>query len=142
MRFMVIGKATKETEAGVPPDPEIFEEVGKYNAELMKAGVLVAAEGLHPTSKGARVRFSGDKRTVIDGPFTETKELIAGFWILQVRSLQEAIEWVKRSPSCFGDESEVEIRQVFEMTELDPAVSEERIERKEQLRANYEKAAG
>lgn len=142
MRFMVIGKATKETEAGVPPDPELFEEVGKYNAELMKAGVLVAAEGLHPTSKGARVRFSGDKRTVIDGPFAETKELIAGFWILQVRSLEEAIEWVKRSPSCFGDESEVEIRQVFEMEELSPTVSQERIERKNELRGLYEKAAG
>lgn len=142
MRFMVIGKATKETEAGVPPDPKLFEEVGKYNAELMKAGVLVAAEGLHPTSKGARVRFSGDKRTVIDGPFAETKELIAGFWILQVRSLEEAIEWVKRSPSCFGDESEVEIRQVFEMEELSPTVSQERIERKNELRGLYEKAAG
>jgi len=140
MRFMVIGKATKETEAGVPPDPKMFEEVGKYNEELMKAGVLVAAEGLHPSSKGARVRFSGDKRTVIDGPFAETKELIAGFWILQTRSLEEAIEWVKRSPSCFGDEVEIEIRQVFEMTELDPAVSEERIERKNKLRAQYENA--
>lgn len=138
MRFMVIGKATKETEAGVPPDQKTFEEVGKYNEELMKAGVLVAAEGLHPSSKGARVRFSGDKRSVIDGPFAETKELIAGFWILQTRSLEEAVEWVKRSPSCFGDEVEVEIRQVFEMTELDPAVSEERIERKNKLRAQYE----
>lgn len=138
MRFMVIGKATKETEAGVPPGQKTFEEVGKYNEELMKAGVLVAAEGLHPSSKGARVRFSGDKRSVIDGPFAETKELIAGFWILQTRSLEEAVEWVKRSPSCFGDEVEVEIRQVFEMTELDPAVSEERIERKNKLRAQYE----
>lgn len=142
MRFMVIGKATKETEAGAPPDPEMWEAMGKYNEELVKAGVLVAAEGLHPSSKGVRVRFSGDQRTVIDGPFAETKELIAGFWLLQVRSLEEAIEWVKRSPPISKGETEVEIRQVFEMEELSPTVPEERVERKERLRARYENAVG
>lgn len=142
MRFMVIGKATKETEAGAPPDPEMWEAMGKYNEELVKAGVLVAAEGLHPSSKGVRVRFSGDQRAVIDGPFAETKELIAGFWLLQVRSLEEAIEWVKRSPPISKGETEVEIRQVFEMEELSPTVPEERVERKERLRARYENAVG
>ena len=142
MKFMVIGKATKETEAGLPPDKELWEAMGKYNQELIQAGVLLAAEGLHPSSKGARVRIAGDRRTVIDGPFAETKELIAGFTLLQVRSLEEAIEWVKRAPAPSKGELEIEIRQVYELTELDPEVSEERIEMKEQLRANYEKAAG
>lgn len=134
MRFMMMVKATKESEAGVMPDEKLLAEMGKYNEELAKAGVLLAGEGLHPSSKGARVRFSGDKRTVIDGPFTETKELVAGFWIIQVRSKEEAIEWVKRVPNPFpGSESEIEIRQVFEADdfgeEFTPALraQEERI---------------
>ncbi len=115
MRFMVIVKADKNSEAGVLPDQKLLAEMGKYNEELAKAGVLLAGEGLQPSSKGARVRFSGSKRTVIDGPFSETKELVAGFWIIQVKSKEEAIEWVKRCPNPFpGTESEIEIRQVFE----------------------------
>jgi hypothetical protein len=109
MRFMIMVKATKESEAGVMPDEKLLAEMGKYNEELAKAGVLLAGEGLQPSSKGARVRLSGDKRTVIDGPFAETKELVAGFWIIQVRSREEAIEWVKRVPNPFpGTESEIE----------------------------------
>lgn len=134
MLFMVMVKATPESEAGAPPDPKLFEEWGKYNQELIKAGVLLAAEGLQPSSKGARVRFSGDKCTVIDGPFAETKELVAGFSLLQVRSKEEAVEWVKRSPRPSRTDCEIEVRQVFEMEELG-SVSAERIERKEQLRA-------
>ena len=140
MRFMVIVKATKESEAGVPPDSKLLAEMGKYNEELVKAGVMLAGEGLHPSSKGARVRFSGNKRTVIDGPFSETKELIAGFWLIQVKSKAEALEWVKRIPNPFPGESEVEIRQVFEAedfgSELTPELREQekRIER--QLREN------
>jgi len=114
MRFMVMVKANKDSEAGVMPSEKLLAEMGKYNEELVKAGVLLAAEGLQPSSKGARVRFSGSKRTVIDGPFTETKELIAGFWILQARSKAEVIEWVKRCPNPMEGESEIEIRQVFE----------------------------
>lgn len=115
MRFMVIVKATKESEAGVLPDQKLLADMGKYNEELVKAGVMLAGEGLQPSSKGARVRFSGGKRTVIDGPFSETKELIAGFWLFQVKSLEEAIEWVKRCPNPHpNQESEIEIRQVFE----------------------------
>ena len=115
MRFMVIVKADKDSEAGVMPDEKLFAEMGKYNEELVKAGVMLAGEGLQPSSKGARVRFSGTKRSVIDGPFAETKELIAGFWLFQVKSLNEAIEWVKRAPNPMpGKESEIEIRQVFE----------------------------
>jgi len=115
MRFMVIVKANKESEAGVLPDEKLLADMGKYNEELVKAGVMLAGEGLQPSSKGARVRFSGNKRTVIDGPFSETKELIAGYWLFQVKSLEEAIEWVKRSPNPFPrGESEIEIRQVFE----------------------------
>jgi len=115
MRFMVIVKATSDSEAGVLPDEKLLADMGKYNEELVKAGVMLAGEGLHPSSKGARVRFSGDKRTVIDGPFSETKELVAGFWIFQVSSKEEAIEWVKRAPNPHpGTETEVEIRQVFE----------------------------
>ena len=115
MRFMVIVKATKDSEAGVLPTEAQLAEMTKYNEELVKAGVMLAGEGLHPSSKGARVRFSGGKRTVIDGPFPETKELIAGFWIFQVKSRQEAIEWVRRAPDPFaGQESEIEIRQIFE----------------------------
>jgi len=119
MRFMIIGKATKESEAGVLPKPEAFEAMQKYNEELVKAGVLLAAEGLAASSKGARVRFSGDKRTVIDGPFAETKELIAGFTIIQVQSLEEAIEWVKRAPNMFPNrETEVEIRKVMDLEDF------------------------
>jgi len=115
MRFMVIVKADKDSEAGVLPDQKLLADMGKYNEELVKAGVMLAGEGLQPSSKGARVRFSGTKRKVIDGPFSETKELIAGFWIFQVKSLDEAIEWVKRAPNPMpGKESEIEIRQVFE----------------------------
>ena len=113
MRFMLLVKANKDTEAGVMPSPELLSEMGRFNEELIKAGVLLAGEGLHPSSKGARVKFSGKKRTVIDGPFAETKELIAGFWLIQAKSLDEAIEWVKRVPNPTGEESEIEVRQVF-----------------------------
>ena len=114
MRFMMMVKATKDSEAGVMPSEKLLTEMGKFNEELVKAGVMLAGEGLHPSSKGARVRFSGDKRTVIDGPFAETKELIAGFWLWQVKSKEEAIEWVKRCPNPHNEETEIEIRQVFE----------------------------
>jgi hypothetical protein len=115
MRFIVMVKATKESENGVLPDEKLLADMGKYNEELVKAGVMLAGEGLHPSSKGARVKFSGTKRTVIDGPFSETKELVAGFWLFQVKSLEEAIEWVKRCPNPMpNSESEIEIRQVFE----------------------------
>jgi hypothetical protein len=137
MRFMVIVKSTPETEKeGALPDPQLLLEMGKYNEELIKAGVLLALDGLHPSSKGARVKFSGKSRTVIDGPFTEAKELIAGFSILQVKSLEEAIEWVKRAPNCNpGSDSEVEIRQVFEMEDFAPILSEEQIQHKVEGRA-------
>jgi hypothetical protein len=137
MRFMVIGKATPETEkAGALPDPKLLLEMGKYNEELMKAGVLLSLDGLHPSSKGARVKFSGTSRTVIDGPFTESKELIAGFQILQVNSLAEAIEWVKRGPNCSPTgEGEVEIRQIFEMEDFAPVLSKEQIQHKVAKRA-------
>jgi hypothetical protein len=134
MIFMVIGKATKESEAGAPPDLELLEEMGKFNQELVKNGILLAAEGLMPSSKGVRVRISDGKRTVIDGPFTETKELIAGFMLLQVRSKEEAIEWVKRGPAPSKGESEIEIREVAEMKDVLPP---ERFEKKEKLRAQY-----
>ena len=115
MRFMVLVKADAKSEAGIMPDEKLLAEMGKYNEELVKAGVMLAGEGLHPSSKGTRVRFSGNKRTVIDGPFSETKELIAGFWLIQVKSREEAIEWVKRCPNPMpGTEAEIEIRQVFE----------------------------
>jgi hypothetical protein len=135
MRFMVIVKATKESEQGALPDPQLLLDMGKYNEELVKAGILLAAEGLHPSSKGVRVKFSGKSRTVVDGPFTETKELIAGFSILQVKSLEEAIEWVKRGPNCHADDYEIEIRQVFEMEDFAPILSEEQIQHKERHRA-------
>ena len=135
MRFMVMVKATKESEAGVMPSQKLLEDMGKYNEELVKAGVLLAAEGLQPSSKGARVRFSGNKRTVIDGPFTETKELVAGFWLWQVKSLAEAIEWVKRCPNPMPGESEIEIRQVFEADDFGPNLTPEIREQEERLRA-------
>src|SRR6478609_6189126 len=114
MRFIVMVKATKESEAGVMPSPKLLADMGKFNEELAKAGVMLAGEGLQPSSKGARVKFNGPKRTVTDGPFSETKELIAGFWLWQVKSLDEAIEWAKRCPNPMAGESEIEIRQVFE----------------------------
>src|SRR5262245_44196579 len=120
MRFMVIVKANKDSEAGVLPSKELLAAMGEFNEEMMKAGVLLAAEGLQPSSKGARIRFAGGKRTVIDGPFAETKELIAGFWMIRVKSKEEAIEWIKRCPAPFegGQESEIEIRQVFEASDF------------------------
>jgi hypothetical protein len=136
MRFMVIVKATPETEKGAPPDPQLLLEMGKFNEELIKAGVVLAMDGLHPSSKGARVKFSGNSITVVDGPFTEAKELIAGFWLWKVKSLEEAIEWVKRAPFCSPTgESEVEIRQVFEMEDFAPVLSEEQIQHKIAKRA-------
>jgi hypothetical protein len=136
MRFMVIVKADKMSESGALPDAKLLAEMGKYNEELAKAGVLLAGEGLHPSSKGARVKFSGTKRTVTDGPFSETKELIAGFWLIQVKSKEEAIEWVKRAPNPFpGTESEVEIRQVFEAEDFGPALTPELREQEERVRA-------
>ncbi len=136
MRFMVLVKADKNSEAGVLPSQELLAAMGKYNEELAKAGVLLAGEGLHPSSKGARVRFSGSKRTVIDGPFAETKELIAGFWLIQVKSKEEAIAWVKRCPDPMDGETEIEIRQVFEAADFaasDP--TGELMEAEERLRA-------
>jgi hypothetical protein len=130
---MVIVKANKESEAGAPPDKKMLTDMGKYNEELAKAGVLLAAEGLQPSSKGARVRFSGTKRAVIDGPFAETKELIAGFWLFQVKSLDEAIEWVKRSPNPFPGESEIEIRQVAEGDDFGPEFTTEMREYEERV---------
>jgi hypothetical protein len=138
MRFMVMVKATKESEAGVLPDQKLLADMGKFNEELVKAGVMLAGEGLQPSSKGARVRFSGNKRTVIDGPFTETKELVAGFWLWQVKSLAEAIEWVKRCPNPMPGESEIEIRQVFESEDFGPALTPEMREREERLRAQID----
>jgi hypothetical protein len=125
MRFMVIVKANKDTEAGIMPSRELLEAMGKFNEELANAGVLLAGEGLQPSSKGARVHFSGDKRTITDGPFAETKELIAGFWLWKVNSKEEAIEWVKRCPNPTEDEAEIEIRQVFEMEDFGPEFTPE-----------------
>ena len=140
MRFMIFVKATKNSEAGVLPDEKLLTAMGKYNEELAKAGVLLAAEGLQPSSKGARVRFLGNKRTVIDGPFAETKELIAGFWLWQVKSKAEAVEWVKRCPNPFPfkGESEIEIRQVFEAEDFGAEFTPELREQEERLRAQSE----
>ncbi len=137
MRFMVIVKANPESEAGVLPDRDILEKMGKYNEQLVKAGVMLAGEGLQPTSKGKRVRFDGDKRTVIDGPFAETKELIAGFWLWQARSMEEAVEWLKRAP--FGGGTEVEIRQVFEIEDFGENATPEIREREQRLREQVAK---
>jgi hypothetical protein len=135
MRFIVIVKATKDSEAGVMPSEKLLAAMGKYNEELVKAGVMLAGEGLQPSSKGKRIKFSGAKRTVIDGPFTETKELIAGFWLWQVRSMDEAIEWVKRCPNPFEEgESEIEIRQVFEADDFGAEFTPELREQEERLR--------
>jgi hypothetical protein len=136
---MVIVKATKDSEAGALPDEKILAAMGKFNEELVKAGIMLAGEGLQPSSKGARIRFSGSKRTVIDGPFTETKELIAGFWLWQVKSLDEAIEWVKRCPNPHPGESEIEIRQVFEAADFGAEFTPELREQEERLRAQIEK---
>jgi hypothetical protein len=135
MRFMVMVKADKNTEAGVMPSEKLLAEMGKYNEELVKAGVLLAGEGLQPSSKGARVKFSGDKRTVIQGPFPDTKKLIAGFWLFQVKSKEEAIEWVKRCPNPMQGESEIEIRQVFEAEDFGAEFTPELREQEERLRA-------
>jgi hypothetical protein len=136
MRFMILVKADKDSEAGVLPDTKLLAEMGKFNDELVKAGVMLAGEGLQASSKGARVRFEGTKRTVIDGPFSETKELVAGFWLWQVKSRQEAIEWLKRAPFDRGD---VEIRQVFEADDFGPEFTPELREQEERLRAKVAK---
>ena len=135
MRFMVMVKATRDSEAGVMPSQELLAAMGQYNEELAKAGVMLAGEGLHPSSKGARVAFSGQDRKVIDGPFAETKELVAGFWILQVKSREEAIEWVKRCPNPMPGEAEIEIRQIFEAEDFGPEFTPELQEQQERLRA-------
>ena len=134
MRYMVIVKASEDSENGVMPTEQELAEMGAYNEELVKAGIMLAAEGLHPSSKGARVRFSGSKRTVIDGPFAETKELIAGFWLWQVKSKEEAIEWVKRCPNPHVGDSEIEIRQVFEAEDFGAEFTPELREKEERLR--------
>lgn len=139
MRFMVIVKATKDSEAGVMPSTQLLTEMGKFNEELMKAGVMLAGEGLQPSSKGARVKFSGNRRTVIDGPFAETKELIAGYWLWQCKSREEAIEWVKRCPNPMPGESEIEIRQVFEADDFGAELTPELREQEERIRAKVAK---
>jgi hypothetical protein len=138
MRFMVLVKATEDSEAGVMPSTELLEAMGKYNEELAKAGVMLAGEGLHPSSKGARVKFSGKERTVLDGPFAETKELIAGFWLIQAKSKEEAIEWVKRAPNPMEGESEIEIRQVFEADDFGDEFTPELREQEDRIRAQVE----
>src|SRR5688500_16616567 len=136
MRFMVMVKATGDSEAGLMPTEQMLAEMGEYNEQLVKAGVMLAGEGLQPSSKGARVKFSGDKRIVTDGPFAETKELVAGFWLFEVKSKEEAIEWVKKAPNPMpGKESEIEIRQVFEAEDFGPALTPELRESEERLRA-------
>ena len=139
MRVMVIVKATRDSEAGVLPDQKLLTDMGNYNEELAKAGVLLAGEGIQPSSKGKRVRFSGSKRTVIDGPFAETKELIAGFWLWQVKSMDEAIEWVKRCPNPMPGDSEIEVRQVFEPEDFGPALTPEMRKQEELLRSQTTK---
>jgi hypothetical protein len=141
MRFMIIVKATKDSEAGVMPSEKLLAEMGKFNEELVNAGIMLAGDGLHPSSKGARVRFSGAKRTVIDGPFAETKELIAGYWLWQVKSREEAIEWVKRCPNPFDGESEIEIRQVFEAEDFGAEFTPELREQEQRLRAQSKQLA-
>jgi hypothetical protein len=138
MRFMIIVKATKDSEAGVMPSEQLLTEMGKFNEELVKAGIMLAGDGLHPTSKGARVIFSGNKRTVIDGPFAETKELIAGYWLWQVKSKEEAIEWVKRCPNPHQGGGEIEIRQVFEAEDFGTEFTPELREQEARLRVQSE----
>jgi len=142
MRFMIIVKATRESEAGVMPSEKLLTEMGKFNEKLVQAGVMLAGEGLHPTSRGARVRFSGDKRTVIDGPFAETKELIAGFWLWQVQSKEEAIEWVKQCPNPHDGDCEIEIRQLFEAEDFGAELTPELREQEERLRASKNLTSG
>ncbi|WP_224367573.1 YciI family protein [Hyalangium versicolor] len=143
MRVMVIVKATKNSEANVMPSEKLFEEMGKYNEELVKAGIMLAGEGLHPSSKGKRIQFSGSKRTVVDGPFAETKELIAGYWLWQVKSMEEAVEWARRCPSPMpGEDSELEIRPVFEAEDFGKEFTPELRAQEERLRAEIEKRAG
>jgi len=143
MRFIVMVKATKDSEAGALPDQKLLADMGKYNEELVKAGVMLAGEGLHPSSKGARVRFSGSKRTVIDGPFAETKELVAGFWLFQCKSLAEAIEWVKRCPNPMpNQESEIEIRQVFESEDFGAEFTPELREQERRIGEQIARNAG
>jgi hypothetical protein len=139
MRVMVLLKANKDTEAGVMPSQKLLEDMGKYNEELVKAGIMLAGEGLQPSSKGKRVRFSGAKRSVIDGPFAETKELIAGFWMWKVKSMDEAIEWIKRCPNPTGEEAEIEIRQVFEAEDFGAEFTPELREQEERLRREIER---
>ncbi|CRL47080.1 YciI family protein [Pseudomonas sp. URMO17WK12:I11] len=140
MRFMIIVKASPDSEAGVMPSEELLTAMGNYNEELVNAGIMIEGEGLHPSSKGARVRFSGDKRTVIDGPFAETKELIAGYWIWQVKSKQEAIDWVKRCPNPMpGTDAEIEIRQVFEAEDFGAEFTPELRKQEERIRAEAKK---
>jgi hypothetical protein len=142
MRVMVLVKGNKDSEAGVLPDKKMFTEMGNFNEELVKAGVMLAGEGLHPSSKGVRVRFSGGKQTVIDGPFSETKELVAGFWLWQVKSMDEAIEWLKRAPfgsAESGEETELEIRPLFEAEDFGDEFTPELREQEERLRAKIEK---
>ena len=138
MRFIVMVRADENTEAGVMPSEQILSDMMKFNEELVKAGVMLAGEGLHPSSRGARVKFSGDERTVTDGPFTETKELIAGFWLIQVKSKEEAIEWVKRCPNPMPGESEIEIRQVFEAEDFGDEFTPELREQEERIRAQVD----
>ena len=139
MRVMVIVKANKDSEAGILPNKEILTKMGKYNEQLVNAGIMLAADGLHPSSKGKRVKFDGDKRTVIDGPFTETKELIAGFWLWRVKSMEEAVEWLKRAP--FGGGVEVEIRPIFEAEDFGPELTPELRKQEERLRAQSKQLA-
>ena len=138
MKFMVMVKATKASEAGEMPSQELLAAMGKYNEELVKAGIMLAGEGLHPSSKGARVQFSGSKRTVVDGPFAETKELVAGFWLWQVKSLDEAIEWVKRCPNPMPGDSEIEIRQIFAAEDFGESFTPELRDQEERLRHEIE----
>src|SRR5581483_4734891 len=139
MRFMVMVKATKDSEAGVMPSEEMLAAMANYNEQLVKAGVMLAGEGLHPSSKGARVKFNGPRRTVIDGPFAETKELVAGFWIIQVKDLAEAIEWVKRCPNPMPGESEIEIRQIFEADDFGAELTPELRAQEERIRAEADR---
>ena len=140
MRFLVMVKATPNSEAGVMPQPEMFEAMGRFNEELVKAGIMKAGEGLHPSSKGARVHFSGNNRTVIDGPFTETKELVAGFWLWECKSLEEAIAWVKKCPNPMpGEDSDIEIRRIFEAEDFGASFTPEERAREEKLRAEISK---
>ncbi len=138
MRFMVLLKANEDTEAAVMPSEQLLAEMGQYNEEMVKAGVLLAGEGLQPSSKGARVKFSGDERSVTDGPFAEAKEMIAGYWLIQVKSKDEAIEWVKRCPNPMDGESEIEIRQVFEAEDFGEALTPELREQEDRIRAQAE----